>query len=500
MSKIPHHLIILEMANNHMGSVEHGIQIIKNYSDLITEFPDFRFSFKLQYRDLDTFIRPDFRGRMDVKHVKRFEETRLTRSEQKSLVSAMKECGFIAMCTPFDEASVDTIVEDGFDILKIASCSFGDWPLLEKAVSAGLPIIASTAGASQEQIDNVISFFENRSVDFTLQHCVGEYPTPLENMNLNQIDYLRKRHPNVRFGFSTHESPDDTNLVRMAIAKGAVSLEKHVGVPTQDWPLNAYSSNFEQTRAWLVAAEEARIACGTSDYRHTSSEQEINSLKSLQRGVFAKTKIKNGEKLTKENTYFAFPPSDGQITAADFSKYNEIVATADIEADGEVSLGSAQILNHRQKLLTYAEEVAALLKQSGAVVPKKFDLEISHHFGLENFKEYGLSMITMVNREYCKKILICLPGQLHPQQYHLKKEETFNVLHGTLKLTLDTEEIHLNVGDVITIKPHQKHQFVSEKGAVLEEISTTHFTNDSFYTDTRIEANKDRKSFVKWVM
>ena len=50
-------------------------------------------------------------------------------------------------------------------------------------------------------------------------------------------------------------------------------------------------------------------------------------------------------------------------------------------------------------------------------------------------------MITMVNREYCKKILICLPGQLHPQQYHLKKEETFNVLHGTLKLTLDTEEI-----------------------------------------------------------
>ena len=68
----------------------------------------------------------------------------------------------------------------------------------------------------------MISFFEHRSVDFSLQHCVGEYPTPLENMNLNQIDHLRERHPDVRFGFSTHESPDNTDLVRMAIAKGAV--------------------------------------------------------------------------------------------------------------------------------------------------------------------------------------------------------------------------------------------------------------------------------------
>ena len=500
MSQIPEPLIILEMANNHMGSVEHGTRIIKQYANFIKEFPRFHFAFKLQYRDLETFIRQDFKNRTDVKLINRFEETKLTREGQKSLVLAMKNFGFIAMCTPFDERSVDSIVEDEFDILKIASCSFGDWPLLETAVSAGLPIVASTAGASIEQIDNVISFFEHRSVDFSLQHCVGEYPTPLENMNLNQIDHLRERHPDVRFGFSTHESPDNTDLVRMAIAKGAVSLEKHIGIPTQKSPLNDYSSNYEQTRAWIVAAEQAKKACGMSHSRYKPSELEVNSLKSLQRGVFAKTKIKIGEKLTMRNTYLAFPPSRGQLTAANFSKYNQIVAVSDIEPDGEVQLNAVKISNNKRKLLTYAEEVISLLKESGAVVPRKFDLEISHHFGLENFKKYGLSMITTINRGYCKKILICLPGQLHPEQYHLKKEETFNVLYGTLKLTLDSQELNLNVGDVITIKSNQKHQFVSDCGAVLEEISTTHFANDSFYTDTRINTNKDRKSFVKWIM
>lgn len=500
MSKIPNNLVIFEMANNHMGSVSHGIEIISKFSKFITEFPNFSFAFKLQYRDLDTFIRPDYVGRMDIKHVRRFEETRLSSVEQKKLIATMEGANFLKICTPFDESSVNKVVQDGFDILKIASCSFGDWPLLEKAASSGLPIIASTAGASAELIDNVISFFENRETDFILQHCVGEYPTPSENVSLNQLDYLRNRHPNIRFGFSTHESPSDTNLVRMAIAKGVTSLEKHVGIPTTDWPLNAYSSNIQETRDWLDAAHQALLVCGACTGRYSPSAREMDSLRGLQRGVFAKTNIKKGHKLDPNNVYFAFPPSEGQLTAADFSKYNEIVATSDININAEVSKKVVKILNHRQTLLSYAEEVIDLLKKSGAVVPKKFELEISHHFGLERFKEFGLSMITTINRDYCKKVLICLPGQCHPEQYHLKKEETFNVLYGSIKLTLENENIDLSVGDVATIKPNQKHHFISQDGAVLEEISTTHNVDDSYYTDPRVETNKARKSFVKWVM
>ena len=81
------------------------------------------------------------------------------------------------MCTPFDEASVPVIEEQDLDIIKVASCSFGDWPCWN-VLQTGKPIIASTAGATLEQIDQVVSFLEHRNKDFAIMHCVGEPPTP----------------------------------------------------------------------------------------------------------------------------------------------------------------------------------------------------------------------------------------------------------------------------------------------------------------------------------
>jgi len=499
MSKLPKDLIILEMANNHMGCVEHGKRIIKEFSVLMDEFPEFSFAFKLQYRNLDTFIRPDFVGRTDVKHVKRFEETRLSRHEQRALVDSIKSHGYLTMCTPFDNDSVVTIQDDGFDIIKIASCSFGDWPLVEDVAKAGLPIIASTAGADLSTIDNTILFFQNRGLEFIIQHCVGEYPTPLLNMNLNQIDYLKDRHPEVRFGFSTHEDPSDTRLVQMAVAKGAVSFEKHVGIPTEEFSLNLYSSDLEQTRAWLAAARDAKLACGELTARYKPTDEERNSLLALQRGAFLKAGIKKGQNITLGDVFFAFPPSEGQITAANFSKYDEIVAIEDLEQGQEIRPENVCVTNTKQQLMDVATEVMSLVDRSGVIVPQKFELEISHHYGLEHFRDYGLSMITLVNREYCKKILICLPNQKHPEQYHKLKEETFNVLYGELELRLDGRPYNLKVGDVVTVLPEQRHEFVSYDGAVLEEISSTHHVDDSYYTDAKISANYNRKSIVKWV-
>ena len=499
MSKLPKDLIILEMANNHMGSVEHGKRIVEEFSVLLDEFPEFSFAFKLQYRNLDTFIRPDFVGRTEIKHVKRFEETRLSRQQQQDLVNAIKSHGYWSMCTPFDNESVFTIQEDGFDIIKVASCSFGDWPLVDDVANAGMPIIASTAGADLKTIDDTILFFQNRGLDFIIQHCVGEYPTPLPNMNLNQLDYLKDRHPDVRFGFSTHEDPSDTRLVQMAVAKGAVSFEKHVGIQTAEWPLNLYSSDLDQTRAWLEAARDAKLACGALTERYKPTDQERNSLLALQRGAFLKSGVKKGQTITLEDVFFAFPPSDGQITAANFSKYDEIVATVGLAQGQEIRPEDVRVTNTKQQLLEVASEVMSIIHQSGVVVPQKFDLEISHHYGLDHFRDYGLSMITLVNREYCKKILICLPNQKHPEQHHKRKEETFNVLYGELELKLDGSLHNLKVGDVLTVLPNQRHEFVSYNGAVLEEISSTHHVDDSYYTDAKITAHHNRKSVVKWV-
>jgi quercetin dioxygenase-like cupin family protein len=106
-------------------------------------------------------------------------------------------------------------------------------------------------------------------------------------------------------------------------------------------------------------------------------------------------------------------------------------------------------------------------------------------------------MITVVNRDYCKKLIAVLPKQNHPEQFHKKKEETFHVLYGDVQLYLDDKHIALKVGDTITINPNVKHSFTTNSGCVLEEISSTHFVDDSYYTDPNILKNKNRKTFIK---
>ncbi len=293
-SMIPTPLFILEMANNHMGDVDHGIAVVRAFGEVCRAFP-FRFAFKLQYRDLDTFIHPAARGRDDIKYVKRFSETRLGRAEFDRLVAEMRSNGFLAMATPFDEPSVDVIDGQGLDIIKIASCSFADWPLLERIVRSDKPVIASTAGASLEDIDRVASFLAHRGKDFALLHCIGEYPTPDERIQLSQVDVLRQRYPNVRIGFSTHEQPDHTDIVKLAVAKGVTLFEKHVALPTADYAINAYSASPGQVRAWLQAAQQAWTLCGIGDRRLPPNPEEAASLRSLRRGVFARRPIAAGE-------------------------------------------------------------------------------------------------------------------------------------------------------------------------------------------------------------
>lgn len=494
---IPNPLFVFEMANNHMGDVEHGLRIIQEFSAVSKIFP-FKFGFKLQYRYMDTFIHPDYRGRSDVKYVKRFSETRLEEKQFISLKEEMQKRGFVTICTPFDEKSVDLIERHKFDIIKIGSCSFTDWPLLERIAKSDKPVIASTAGTALDDIDKVVSFFEHRNKEFALMHCVAEYPTPLHNLQLNQIDLLRSRYSHVRIGFSTHESPDIVDGIKIAIAKGANIFEKHVGVPSDTIELNTYSATPPQVHRWLEAAQQALAICGVANKRSESSPEEQASLRSLRRGVFIKKPLAAGDKVDTSNTFLAIPTIDGQITANDLSKYNDFVTLTDMPVNAPIMFSTVRNVDNRERIYEIVKRIRDIFKKSGVAVPHKADLEISHHYGLERFYEIGLTMITVVNRQYCKKLIILLPGQQHPEQYHKVKEETFHILYGEVEVNLDGDQRIYKTGEVLTVERGVKHRFVTQTGTIIEEISSTHYVDDSYYTDPAITRNKYRKTLLTY--
>ena len=316
-------LITLEMANNHMGDVNHGARMIEEFASVVEKYRDrFKFAWKFQFRDIPTFIHPDYQNRMDIKYVKRFTETNLTESEFGDLKEYAESKGFTSMCTAFDENSVDKLQAFGFQIAKVASCSSTDWPLLNRVTDLDLPIICSTAGTKLEDIDNIVSFFQHRNKEFAIMHCVGEYPTDLKNLQLNQIDLFKNRYKDIIVGFSTHEHPDDFQAVKLAVAKGVTHFEKHVAVDTEQYPKNGYSAIPEDVDRWLSSMVEAYKMCGVINKRHEFSNKEIADLRQFRRGVFAKQKINVGDVINRDNVFYAWPNQDDQLLSTDMSKYN----------------------------------------------------------------------------------------------------------------------------------------------------------------------------------
>lgn len=473
-------LFVFDLANNHQGSVEHALAIIRGIGAVVRKH-GVRGVFKFQFRQLDTFIHPAHQKQSDNKHIPRFLSTCLERKDFQVLLDAVRAEGMLAMSTPFDEESVDVITDMGFDLIKVASCSAKDWPLLEKIAGANLPIIFSTGGLQLANIDDVVSFFDHRGCDSAIMHCVSLYPIPEDKCHLNQIDVLKNRYRNRVIGWSTHESPDTTAPVMVAVAKGAQMFERHVGMPTKTISLNAYSSTPEQADTWIAAALSAKTLCGSMERQIDAAE--IASLDSLRRGVFVKKPIKKGQPITRDRVYFAMPYQDGQLDSGHWR--DGIVAEADVKSDGPLMLASLRVPADPsyQVIKNAIHEVKALLNEARIALNSEFDVEYSHHYGILRFREIGAVIINVINREYCKKILVQLPGQKHPSHYHKLKEETFQVLYGELHITVEGRERTLQPGDTYLVLPGVWHSFWTETGCVIEEVSTTHYNNDSVYKD-----------------
>ncbi len=493
------YLFIFEMANNHMGNVEHGLEIVRQLREAVDGFP-YRFAIKLQYRHLPDFIHPDYRERLDLKFVKRFTETALTWDEYHKLKDGVAAAGFLTMCTPWDEVSVDKIVEHGYDYLKVPSCYLTDWPLAEKIARTHLPLVISTAGEPLEEIDRVVSFYQHRKKELTVMHCVGEYPTPEENLQLNQIDLLRQRYAGVPVGYSTHEAPEQLDAIKIALAKGATCFEKHVGVRTAQYPLNAYSAEPAQVRRWLEAARSALAMSGVAGRRYIFSEAEKKTLGDLQRGVFARREIRKGEVLRLPDLFLSIPSQPGQLIANDLSKYSEYIATRDFAAKEGISREDVTRRDYRADVYQIVSDIRDVLLKSGTIIPGQSELEISHHYGLPSFRKFGSTTITVVNREYCKRVIIMLPGQEHPEQWHNLKDETYHLLYGEIDLSLDGKKRKVGRNDVVIIPRGVRHGFVSPRGAVIEEISSAYNQTDSIYTDEAINQARNRKTFITYWM
>lgn len=355
-------LFVLEMANNHWGSVDRGKAIIETFGAVVRKH-GVKAAIKMQFRDVENFIHPEFKGD-DERYIQKTEATKLSLADFAELTRCIIEQGCLPMATPFDEKSVGWCEALDYDVIKIASSDINDWSLLSRIAETRKPVIVSTGGADEDQIDATVEFFSERGIPISINHCVSLYPSEDSELELSQIDYLVARYPNKVIGLSTHEYTDWHSSMLMSYAKGARTWERHIDIDDGVHKVSSYCSLPDQIDEWFTAYKKACTMNGstTTSRRHISGKEKTY-LNNLVRGVYAKGAVPSGTMINQSNfdEYFflAVPLLKGQLSGQE--KLVDVVLAKDIKsgeglyisdipnADQALGVDSKEILDRGRK-------------------------------------------------------------------------------------------------------------------------------------------------------
>lgn len=114
------------------------------------------------------------------------------------------------------------------DYLKVASRDLTNLPLLEVMAETKIPLILSTGMAGRKELDEALEVVTRYHHQISILHCVSQYPTHPDNLNLRTLTYLKKHYGQYPIGFSDHTIGISAPVV--AVGMGAEIIEKHVTI------------------------------------------------------------------------------------------------------------------------------------------------------------------------------------------------------------------------------------------------------------------------------
>ncbi|MDE6497959.1 MAG: N-acetylneuraminate synthase family protein [Muribaculaceae bacterium] len=236
----PHTYIIGEIGQNHNGSVDIAKLIVDlvarpvrdEASDLDLQPMD---AVKLTKRDLAEelaaeqmqrpYNSPHSFGRTYGEHRAALE---LSDEEHLEVYRHAKSLGldFVeTLCAPGCLSLLKLFTPDR---LKVASRDLTNLPLLSAMAETRIPIILSTGMAGKKELDDALDTITRYHSDIAILHCVSQYPTRPDNLNLRTITYLQRNYPQYTIGFSDHTIGIAAPAV--AVGMGARIIEKHITI------------------------------------------------------------------------------------------------------------------------------------------------------------------------------------------------------------------------------------------------------------------------------
>tara|TARA_A100001011_G_scaffold399643_2_gene509321 strand:+ start:2592 stop:3611 length:1020 start_codon:yes stop_codon:yes gene_type:complete len=200
--------------------------------------------FKTQFYKTDELI-----SKVDKKWHKRMLIKEVNLNFIKKSQKYAKKKGLVFMCTPHDDVALSLMDELNLSAYKIGSGEKGNFNFLSKIISKKKPIIISTGLHKIDEIERLVFFLKKKKArNVVLLHCITSYPTPLNEVDINNIVYLAKKFK-ILVGYSDHTNSFLPSY--LAVSRGACVVEKHITLDynirdAQDWKVSAGPDNFEE--------------------------------------------------------------------------------------------------------------------------------------------------------------------------------------------------------------------------------------------------------------
>jgi len=284
--------LVAEIGFNHNGDVELAKRMIesaaKNGADAV----------KLQTFVASEMISkslladdPDHPGN-EIPFYEFFQRYELSRADYKDLIAYAGKLNVPLFSTPFDDASLDMLVELGMPALKIASPDLTYTPFLERAAETDLPVVLSTGMGNEKEIGEALHALRKAS-SVILLHCVSNYPSRYEEMNMACLAGMRSKFE-LPVGLSDH-TLDNLSAV-VAASLGAVLIEKHFtldrNLPGVDQSISMQPEDLRQLKSELLNVTKI-----LGDGKKKIQESEIPVRQSARRSLVARIDIPAGTPL-----------------------------------------------------------------------------------------------------------------------------------------------------------------------------------------------------------
>ncbi len=214
------------------------------------------------------------------------------------------------------------------DYLKVASRDLTNLPLLEALSETKIPIILSTGMAGKKELDEALETISKQHSNISILHCVSQYPTEPDNVNLHTITYLKKHYPQYKIGFSDHTIGISAAVA--AVAMGSEIVEKHITIDRRMKGTDQKGSLGPEGVMRMV--RDIRLMERSLGKEEIFVEEKTKSAREkLERSIATKEKITKGSVIAEEQIHM-LSPGDG-FKWSDKDKVIGKTASEDIDAN-----------------------------------------------------------------------------------------------------------------------------------------------------------------------